>query len=139
MFASIMSMNFKQKITKLRLPKNSYVVVGSGILDVLGIRKSDDIDLIVDKETYDGFEKLGWNKAGWSDQIVYRQDVFDIGYDWYGKTAQDLLQRAEIIDGIPYLSLDDVYNWKKTKNRDKDIRDLALIDKYKASNQLDCR
>jgi hypothetical protein len=127
-------MNFKQKITELNLPEHSYIVVGSGILGALGIRESNDIDLVVDKEVYNNIEKLNWDKGLWGDHPVLQRDVFDIGHDWYGETAQDLLKRAQIIDGIPYLSLDEVYEWKKMKGREKDLHDVVLIDQYRAAH-----
>lgn len=33
------------KVKKLKLPKNSYVVFGSGPLAAAGIREADDIDM----------------------------------------------------------------------------------------------
>lgn len=127
-------MDFKQRIAELDLPEDSYIVVGSGILAALSIRDSNDIDLIVTEEVYRYIESLGWEQGLWSNQIVFKQDVFDIGNDWYGKSAKELLKTAQIIDGVPYLSLDDVYEWKKMKARDKDIRDLKLIDTYRLAH-----
>lgn len=126
-------MDFKHEIEKLQLPEDSFVVVGSGILGVLGIRESNDIDLVVDKVVYDSFENRGWDKGSWSDQVVFRRGVFDIGYDWYGQSAKDLLFKAEVIDGVPYLSLDEVYEWKKLKGREKDLRDIELINRYRGA------
>lgn len=53
-------MNITKKVQDLNLPENSFIVVGSGILSVLGIRESHDIDLIVSVEI---FEQLK-NKDG---------------------------------------------------------------------------
>lgn len=124
-------MNVREQIASLGLPGGSYIVVGSGILGALHIRESNDIDLVVDKEVYDTFESLGWNTGLWGEHVVYQRDFFDIGYDWYGENAQDLLKRAQVVDGVPYLSLDEVYEWKKAKGREKDVRDLVLIDAYR--------
>lgn len=125
-------MNVKRLITTLGLPEGSFIVVGSGILGALKIRGSNDIDLVVDREVYDSFEDLGWGKGLWGDHVVYQKEPFDIGYDWYGESAEDLLKRAQVVDGVPYLSLNEVYEWKKTKGREKDIRDLALIEEYRS-------
>lgn len=125
-------MNVTKEINSLNLPKDSFVVVGSGILEALGIRQSDDIDMIVAQETYDRFEAEGWDHDSWSDQTVLKHDVFDIGISWYGSTIEELLTRATVIDGIPYLSLSDVYDWKKQLGRGKDLADLKLIDVYLA-------
>lgn len=124
-------MDFKEHIASLKLPKGSFIVVGSGILGALGIRESSDIDLVVDEVVFRNFKDLGWDTGLWGDKTVYQRGVFDIGNDWYGETAQDLLQRAQVIDDVPYLSLNEVYEWKKTKGREKDLRDIALIDDFR--------
>jgi hypothetical protein len=127
-------MDFKQKIAELNLPEDSYVVVGSGILGALSIRASNDIDLVVIEDVYQDIKKLGWKQGLWGEDIVFQQDVFDIGNDWYGEKAADLLKHAQIIDTVPYLNLDDVYEWKKMKGREKDLRDLELIDEYRKTH-----
>ena len=124
-------MNFKQRIAELGLPKNSYVIVGSGILSALGIRDSSDIDLVVTQEAFQYIKQLGWEQDTWGEKVVFKKDVFDIGNDWYGKSAEELLRHAQVVDDVPYLSLDDVYEWKKKKGREKDVRDLKLIDAYR--------
>lgn len=126
-------MNIVQKLGKLNLPINGYVVVGSGVLNASGIRESNDIDIIVSKSIYDKFEAEGWQQANWSDQIVLKKDVFDIGTNWYGLQVDQLLKNAQYVDGIPYLSLDGVYQWKKKLGREKDLADLKLIDEHRSS------
>ncbi len=127
-------MDLKQKITELNLPINSYIVVGSGILGALGIRESGDVDLVVTDEAYNAIEKLGWKRGLWGEIIVFQHEVFDISNDWYGKSAEDLLPYAQVVDQVPYLSLDDVYEWKKQRAQEKDIHDLKLIDDYRLSH-----
>jgi hypothetical protein len=128
-----MDMSFADKINDLNLPKNSFVVVGSGILVALGIRESSDIDLIVSQEVYDLFDAAGWDHDNWSDQVVLKKDVFEIGRDWYGQNVEQLLKHVQYVDGVPYLSLDEVYEWKKRLRRNKDLVDLKLIDSYRNS------
>lgn len=124
-------MNFKQKIAELGLPQASYVVVGSGILNALGIRESNDVDLVVSDEVFVNLEKLGWEKGAWGDNLVYKKGVFDVCNQWYGQPVEDLLKNAQIIDGIPYLNLRQVYTWKQQRGQEKDLRDLTLIDTYR--------
>lgn len=127
-------MNFKEGIAKLKLPSGGYVVVGSGILNALGIRNSHDIDLVVTEEVYRSIERLGWEQEIQGNRVLLKRDVFDIGRDWHGRSAKEILGHAQIIDGIPYLNLDDLYKWKKEKAREKDLRDVALIDAYRSTH-----
>lgn len=123
-------MDIKAKIIDLSLPKNSFVVVGSGILAVLGLRQSDDIDLIVTKELFEKLKIEGWETSYWQDQVVLKKDVYDVGTTWLGQTLEELLPNAQTIDGIPFLSLTDLRQWKTMMGRPKDLKDIALIDAY---------
>ncbi len=123
-------MDIKAKIIDLSLPKNSFVVVGSGILAVLGLRQSDDIDLIVTKELFEKLKIEGWETSYWQDQVVLKKDVYDVGTTWLGQTLEELLPNAQTINGIPFLSLTDLRQWKTMMGRPKDLKDIALIDAY---------
>jgi hypothetical protein len=123
------------KMKSLNLPKNSYVVFGSGPLGVAGIREVNDIDLLVSKEIYEKLQKSGWKKIhkGPNDEpIVY--DVFEAHDNWnfssYKPTLDDLLINATEVDGILFASLIDVQKWKTSSGRPKDIIDLKLIKRY---------
>lgn len=125
-------MNFSEEIATLGFPEGSYVVVGSGILNALGIRSSTDIDLIVTDEVfYSLADKPDWTQGRWGEKNVYQRGAFEVCNDWYGQNAVDLLKRARTIDDVPYLSLGDVYEWKKQNGREKDMQDVALIDEYR--------
>ncbi|MEO8105270.1 MAG: hypothetical protein ABI602_02945 [Candidatus Saccharibacteria bacterium] len=124
-------MNIRQEILNLNLPKDSFIVVGSGILGALGIRESNDIDMIVTQSVFDLLDRSGWKHGNWVDQVVLQKGLFDIGTLWMGKTLDGLIKDATIIGGIPYLSLDDLLTWKREKLRPKDIRDVELILAFK--------
>jgi len=125
-------MNFKEAIEQLHFPQDSFMVVGSGILNALHIRTSNDIDLIISEELFYILKDRGWQIAKREDgtlKITYKQ--FECMTDWYGKTLKAMLKDAFFIDDIPYMSLDDVYEWKRRLGRPKDITDLQLIKKYR--------
>lgn len=123
-------MDIKSKILSLNLPKDSFIVVGSGILQALGIRDSDDIDMVVSQEAFGKLDQAGWQHDKWSDQVVLKRDEFDIGTTWAGEKVGTLLQKATVVEGIPYLSLADLRAWKSNRGRPKDLRDIELIDDY---------
>ncbi len=57
----------------------------------------------------------------------------EAGKDWdygsYNPSLKELPETAEIVDGIPFASLEEVIKWKKAFGRDKDKRDVELIKK----------
>ena len=55
------------ELEKLALPEGSFMVMGSGILDALGIRKAHDVDLVVSGELYLKLIADGWNEKVSSD------------------------------------------------------------------------
>lgn len=123
-------MDIRSKILSLGLPVGGYIVVGSGILHALGIRKSSDIDMVVTPEVFTNFEQQGWQHGNWEGHPTLQHDVFDIGTSWGGKNVYELLKNVTYIDEIPYLSLTAVRAWKQKARRPKDVRDVELIDSY---------
>lgn len=78
-------MNIPQELATLNLPPNSFVVVGSGILNALGIRESNDIDLIVTPEVFASLEQRGYAESSWPDQKTLAFNEFEFGTQWFGK------------------------------------------------------
>lgn len=130
-------MDINKKVQGLNLPAGSYMVVGSGIMNVLGIRESEDIDLLVSEKTFSVIVSRGWRAETLKDGTIKLTDgVFDCVRDWYGKSFEEMINRAEYIDDLAYMRLNDVCEWKQALGRQKDIADLRLIEEYylKAAN-----
>lgn len=126
-----------ERVNDLRIPQDSYLIVGSGILHVLGIRKSNDIDLLVTTEVFSDLADRGWTVTTRDDgtSTVGHED-FDCMTDWYDKGLHEMLPEAQYVDGAPYLALSAVYRWKQELGREKDQADLKLIDDYIAAGQM---
>jgi hypothetical protein len=123
------------KIKALQLPLGGYVVFGSSPLAVAGLRESDDIDMLVSEEVYASLQQAGWQQIdkGYGDEpLTY--DVFEADKTWnftsYSPKLEHLLKTADIIDGVPFASLEEVRKWKSTSGRPKDSHDVELIDAY---------
>lgn len=56
----------------------------------------------------------------------------EICQTWLNMTPKidEMIDKAEIIDGLPFVGLEYVIEWKKFMGRDKDKKDLKLIDDY---------
>ena len=125
-------MNIREAISQLLLPDGSFMVVGSGLLDTLGIRAAGDIDLLVSHDVFDNFKhqnyKIQQHKDG-SDYISIGR--FEIMADWFGNDLETMRESAVYIDEIPYWSLESMREWKCDHAREKDVRDIALIDEYR--------
>jgi hypothetical protein len=134
-----MEMNIIQKIKELNLPASQYVVVGSSTMDVLGIRPAGDIDIAVTKELHQELRKTGkWKEYEKYNKIFLVDDTFEIipelFWEGYDTTTKEAISSALIIEGIPFMNLDEVVKFKTAMDREKDIRDIELIKKYKERN-----
>lgn len=131
-------MNIFEEIEKLNLPKNEFVVLGSGILGALEIRKIGDIDLLIKPEL---FEKL--KQEGWKYEVIEIEgrprDMISKGsveafkdFWWEGKTLspEEGVAKAQNIKGINFISLNTLLEYKRSMKREKDIRDVILIEQY---------
>ena len=112
-------MDIKKAISQLSLPDGSFMVVGSGLLDTLGIRAAGDIDLLVSHDVFNNLKhqnyKIQQHEDG-SDYISIGR--FEIMVDWFGNDLETMRESAVYIDEIPHA-------------REKDVRDIALIDEYR--------
>ncbi|HET9850475.1 MAG TPA: hypothetical protein VFP35_02515 [Candidatus Saccharimonadales bacterium] len=123
------------KVKALNLPANSYVVFGSCPLAVAGIRPSDDIDLFITPELFSALKQNGWQEVDKGSAVnPLRHDIFEAYDNWdigdYRPTVAQLLASADIIDGVPVVSLAEVRKWKQAMGRPKDRADIHLIDQF---------
>lgn len=124
-----------EKIKDLNFPATQYVIVGSGTLDALGIRKASDIDIAILPELHKKLcENSNWEKEKRYGKIFLKREGIDIipSLDWseYSTTTEEAIQSALIIDGIPFLNLQELKKFKKALGREKDFADIKLIDEY---------
>ncbi len=139
-----MSETFADKVKALNLPLDQIIVIGSGILDQLGIRPASDIDLAASSDLMKKFseESGDWLKKFDDNQRFYfvkddgSAEVWD-GWDFDGQTVSydDLLDYAVEYDGVRFVDLEFLRKWKSWRGREKDVRDVELIDEWRADNE----
>lgn len=129
-------MNIIEKIKSLNFKADQYVIIGSGIMDALGIRKAADVDISVTKELFEELRKTGdWEEiTKYIDRPFLKRDVFEINQklDWndYYTTTEEAIASAQIIEGVPFMNLQELCKFKKTMGREKDFNDIKLIKEY---------
>lgn len=121
---------------QLGIDRDTAVVVGGGLLDVLGIRPSDDLDVLVPQETFQALADRGHVVSRYANNARYmRIGDIEVMDDWFGDAAT-VQARAVVIDGVRFMPLDDVRKWKVRLARPKDLADVALIDAYCAAQEV---
>ena len=133
----LLGMDVVSEVKKLNLPVGKYAVVGSGAMAVRNIRPAHDIDLIVTQDIYKYLKASGWKEVHFPGTLqpwVLFKDLFDVSTSWsvgdYHPKPSELMANTDIIDGVAFVSLEDLLKWKKTCRRDKDLADIKLIEAY---------
>ena len=116
----------KQFIQKLDVP-NPRTFIGAGKLEeIRHYIKANDIDIIVKDDLWEDLIKkyptIGEKIIVGNIEICKNRSDFD--------DIEKVINQADIYDGIRYIRLEDVYQWKKKSGREKDQEDIKLIEEY---------
>lgn len=139
-----MSETFADKVKALNLPLDQIIVIGSGILDQLGIRLAVDIDLAVSsdlmKKLSDGCNDWVENSDDNGRFYLVKSDgsaeVWD-GWEFNGQVVSygELLSQLVEYDDVRFVDLKFLRKWKSWRGREKDVRDVELIDEWRVNNE----
>ncbi|HCC06123.1 TPA: zinc ABC transporter substrate-binding protein [Candidatus Nomurabacteria bacterium] len=132
-------MDIFEEIKKLNFPKGEYIVVGSGIMKVKGIRDTNDLDIVVTPELFekcknDGWEINEWTKVGIEGKEWLKKGDVDVYAQLSRKngslSVEDLLKNSEEINGISFITLEALIDFKREYGRPKDFEDIKMIENY---------
>lgn len=121
-------------LRSLGLPKGEYAVFGSGPLIVRGvIDTANDLDVVSRGAAWETACDLGEMVTLVEygvDVVSFLDGAITVGTSWaYGDVdIDDLIDTAEIIDGLPFARLEYVVTYKKIAARPKDIEHLRLLE-----------
>lgn len=130
-------MKIFEAVRELSFPEGKYIVVGSGILAAKGIRETNDLDIIVTPDLFEKLKSEGWEIHPWTKASIpgkewLKKDNVEIYVQLSRKTggisAQELLENAEIIENIPFITLEQLIDFKREYGRPKDFDDIKMIE-----------
>lgn len=134
--------NIFDRIKKFKLPPGEYAVFGSALLDVFGIRKANDLDIIATPKLYKKLKLLGWEeKFANGFNILKNKDanvttVQENPTDGnYFPDRISLIKDAVIVKGLPFVKIEEVIACKRAYGREKDIKDIHAINFYLKNNK----
>ena len=114
-------MNIFDEVIKLKLPIGKYIVVTKDIFE--GYMKN-------------GCEQIPWTYSDHSNGVFLRKGLvelyLDVNCGKFNPSTRELIQRAKIINGIAFTSLNDTLSFNKeyAKNNPKHIKDIKLLEDY---------
>ncbi len=120
-------------LKKYNLDSNNYIVISSAAMVLLGIKnKAKDIDISVTKDYYNYLLK-NYNCTlervnEYNHKVYFIDEVINFGIDYFENNYIE-------IDGIHVQKPEDIIKLKKSLNREKDRKDIELINKAKQVNK----
>lgn len=125
--------NIFDEVKNLNFPPGQYAVIGGGVMSAHGIRNYGDIDLIVNRDLFEKLKKQGWTPVQGKKNVLkngnYEVDA-DYKYGAYQPDHEELIRNAEIIEGVAFIRLNELIKFKRALGRDKDKKDVELIEQY---------
>lgn len=120
---------FLAKVRELRLSASDYAVFGSGPMLAHGlIEKADDIDILARDEAWKAAKSLGKVRMGTHDPFVRLGGGIEIFNGWMRMDADEIIDNAAFIEGVPFARLEDVLVFKRSLGREKDLEHIRLIE-----------
>lgn len=122
-----------RELLSLRLPAGDFVICGSGPLYARGwIDDPSDLDIVARGNAWKMAAELGpiepapYSAARRVPLFGGDLDVFD---DWFPEigTVGELIENADVIEGLRFVTLDVVATTKRMMGRDRDRDHLAVL------------
>lgn len=138
-----MNQTFAERVKELGLPLDQVIIIGSGILDQLGIRQSTDIDVAAGRAVLEKIARSDdWAKKIDKNQRRYLMkhdgsvEIWD-GWEIDGRIVEydELLDHAVEYDGVKFVNLNFLRRWKNWRGREKDVQDMRLIDEWREKHE----
>ena len=126
-----------EQLKSLNLPAGDFAIFGSGPLIVRDIvPASNDLDIICRGQVWEDLQSMGELQylAEYGLSIVKMLNGrLTFGNRWgIGDFDTDeLIDRAELIDGLPFVRLEHVESYKKISKRRKDLQHLQALKSYR--------
>ena len=130
----------REKLSDLGLDLSNSIVIGSGIMEALGIRQSNDIDLVVTDAVYRRLKGEGvFEETTTRGRRILAGNQYEIGAFWQvlgkDRNLSELRKRSIVVEGVRYVSLEFLLDVKKSWLLDDDVRqkdrdDVHLIERY---------
>lgn len=116
-----------ERLRALDWPADEYWLVAGGAMVLYGLRaETHDLDLGCTTARADALEAAGVPFEEMSDGSGRRFSVsgdVEVFENW-------LMDRVELVDGVPVVSLKGLREMKRALGREKDLRDVARIDAF---------
>lgn len=129
-------MDIYEAVKSLNLPINKYLVFAGAAMVGYGIvEDTDDIDLCVTDDLYEQLKNGGWKEEIKSDGLktLHKNNVEATvrwGYGKYDISVKALISSSRVINGVRFIGIKELLEYKRITNREIDKKDAELIEKF---------
>ena len=120
-----------QRLEELNFDPNQYWVITGGAMVLYGIREeTGDVALGCTSDLADTLEAQGYPVSVQQDgtrKLTIGEDV-EIFENW-------LYDSVQLVEGFPVISLEGLVEMKQHLGREKDFRDIRLIERYLSASE----
>lgn len=119
-------------VASLDLPAGDWAVHASAVMVVHGlIAESGDVDVIARRAAWALASRLGTPVVGRQDLCVALPSLgIEIWSGWLDDDIDTLIDGAEMVAGLPCVSLEQVLDFKLKANRPKDGPHIAILRRH---------
>ena len=124
-------------LKELHLPIGKFVVFGSGAMLARDLSEGRDLDVLVTDELFQEYRnKPKWKIKKTELDVYLCKDSIELWNIWRPGTwdIRELINNAEMIDDIPFVSLETTLRWKKMRGSEKDLMHALVIESYLKKN-----
>lgn len=121
-------MTMSERVKALQFPLDEVVVIGSGLLDQLGLRAANDIDLAVSPSLFERLDQDSrFQRCHDERGIFYTAKNVEIWPDWSPQSYDHLRAEARQLDGVWYVAPEYLIQKKQVRGTEKDLADIQLL------------
>jgi hypothetical protein len=122
-------------VRSLDLPPGDYALHGSAPLLAHGlVTEINDLDIVSRGAAWQRARSLAPLEQGEKDDVVRPLPDVEIFDGWLGDDADRLIDEAEYMLGVPFVTLEAVLRFKRRLGRPKDAEHIRLIEEHLASH-----
>ena len=139
---NLKNVNHINQMRRLGLPLNQVLIVGSGTMALLGLKKNDDLDLWVTESVFRSMKNNKKLKPVMKHGRLF-YETSDGNIESSNKMpctkgkVEDYLKRAIIVYGFHFKSVDDLIAWKRCMGRSKDMKHVKMLENHKKNKMIE--
>lgn len=119
-----------ERVKALKLPQGEYIVVGGAVMEVLNLRQTGNIDIVVSGDVYSEYAaKPQWHEYSLTTgKLVLSKDGINLMRSWFGRTLGIMKRRDTFTrEGVVFMGAKQLIVTKQRLGRRKDQSDIALL------------